>query len=104
MMKRERVSDSGLDSMRGREISMGTVFTSGSPARHMTRGSPRGCYLLLGGELDDQLLLEGHLHLFRGGEGGQGKVGLAGVQLEPARLGPAGLELDRLVDVQVLAH
>src|SRR5215203_1930481 len=104
MMKRERVSDSGLDSMRGREISMGTVFTSGSPARHMTRGSPRGRYLLLGVELDDELLLDGHLDLVPGGQAVDGQLGLAGVQLEPAGLGPAGLELDRLVHVQVLAH
>src|SRR5215217_5927670 len=104
MMKRERVSDSGLDSMRGREISISTVFTSGSPARHMTRGSPRGRYLLLGVELDDELLLDGHLDLVPGRDGRDGQLGLAGVQLEPARLGPAGLELDRLVYVQVLAH
>src|SRR5215212_8758673 len=104
MMKRERVSDRGLDSMRGREISMGSVFTSGSPARHMTRGSPRGRYLLLGVELDDELLLDGHLDLVPGRDGRDGQLGLAGVQLEPARLGPAGLELDRLVYVQVLAH
>src|SRR5215207_1590689 len=104
MTKRERVSDSGLDSMRGREISMGTVFTSGSPARHMTRGSPRGRYLLLGVELDDELLLDGHLDLVPGWDAVDGQLGLAGVQLEPAGLGPAGLELDRLVHVQVLAH
>src|SRR5215208_6817951 len=104
MMKRERVSDSGLDSMRGREISISTVFTSGPPARHMTRGSPRGRYLLLGVELDDELLLDGHLDLVTGRDAVDGQPGLAGVQLEPARLGPAGLELDRLVHVQVLAH
>src|SRR5215217_1667703 len=104
MTKRERVSDSGLDSMRGREISMGTVFTSGSPARHMTRGSPRGRYLLLGVELDDELLLDGHLDLVTGRDAVDGELGLAGVQLEPARLGPAGVDLDRLVHVQVLAH
>src|SRR5215208_2011451 len=104
MMKRERVSDSGLDSMRGREISISTVFTSGSPARHMTRGSPRGRYLLLGVELDDELLLDGHLDLVPGRDGRDGQLGLTGLQLEPARLGPAGLELDRLVHVQVLAH
>src|SRR5512133_789430 len=71
----------------------GPPYDSGKPS-----------WLLLGVELDDELLLDGHLDLVPGRDGRDGQLGLAGVQLEPARLGPAGLELDRLVHVQVLAR
>src|SRR5215216_3262202 len=99
MMKRERVSDSGLDSMRGREISLVCGVHLRLPGPPYDSGKPSWFSLLLRVQLDDQLLLDGHLDLVAARDGCDGQPGLAGVQLEPGRLGPAGLELDRLVHV-----
>src|SRR6266508_919475 len=105
MTKRERLSSppSGCDSMRGREISM-CAFHLRPPGPLYDSGWPWSLVSLLGVELDDELLLQRHLVLVPGRHREDREPGLTGAQLEPARLGPAGLELDRLVDVEVAAH
>src|SRR6266540_28514 len=97
---RERVSLRGCVSIRGREISM-CFFTSGSQARYLTWV---GHIRLPRVQLHDQLLLDPDLDLVAGGEAENRGLGLSGVPVEPVRRRPAGLELDRFVDVQIAAH
>src|SRR6266496_3360952 len=97
---RERVSLRGCVSIRGREISM-CFFTSGSQARYLTWV---GHIRLPRVQLHDQLLLDADLDLVAGGQAQDRGPGLSGVPVEPVRRRPAGLELDRLVDVQIAAH